>query len=89
MVMAESHEQLRRRMLKYLPRMIRELEDFIATAQWWNSNRPDAAPLDCEPEQVLLPKIRKALKCVADDVQIPDDCCRALGGYMIAMEDDE
>jgi hypothetical protein len=39
-------------------RIIRECEQFIRDVEWWNANRTDAPPMDCEPERVLLPVAR-------------------------------
>lgn len=42
-----------------LRKIIREREDMIATVEWWNKNRTDAPPMDCEPERVMLKKARE------------------------------
>lgn len=42
-------------------RIVRECEQMIRDVEWWNRNRLDAPPLDCEPERVLLPVARACL----------------------------
>lgn len=39
---------------KRLTKIIRDTRIFIATIEWWNTNRTDAEPMDCEPERLLL-----------------------------------
>ena len=42
-------------------KIISECEQMIRDVEWWNRNRTDALPLDCEPERVLLPVARACL----------------------------
>ena len=43
-----------------LKKIIDETSQLIIDIQWWNNNRLDVAPFDCEVEQVLLGIARKA-----------------------------
>jgi hypothetical protein len=54
--------------LKRLNKIIRDTKQIITDIEWWNRNRTDAPPIDCEFERVLL---AKALKCRA--AWDPDD----------------
>lgn len=40
----------------------RDAELFIRDAQWWNTNRPDAAPMDCEDCRVIVALASKGLE---------------------------
>jgi hypothetical protein len=42
-------------------RIICECEQLIRDVEWWNRNRPNDPPMDCEPERVLLPVARQCL----------------------------
>ena len=55
--MKPTLESMRRRSLK----IIRETLQFICDVEWWNANRTDAPPLDCEGERVLLKVAREQL----------------------------
>lgn len=46
---------------KRCAKIVHECEQMILDAEWWNNNRLDAEPMDCEPERVLLPIARKCL----------------------------
>jgi hypothetical protein len=39
---------------KHLNRVIRRCRQLITDVEWWNANRTDAEPMDCEAERVLL-----------------------------------
>jgi len=55
-------------------KIVRECEQFIRDVEWWNANRTDAPPMDCEPERVLLPVARACL--AAWDVGDADKAAR-------------
>lgn len=42
-------------------KIVRDCEQLIRDVEWWNNNRLDAPPMDCEPERVLLPIARACL----------------------------
>ncbi len=50
-------------------RIVRECRQVIIDVEWWNNNRHDAPPMDCEFERVLLPVARACLSAwdSADD----------------------
>lgn len=58
-----DREALRQRMIHRFARARREMQQLIRDAQWWNTNRPAAAPMDCEAEQVFLAAV----------AELPDD----------------
>jgi hypothetical protein len=78
----QTHEAVRRRIMRRLPRTIAELQSFIDTVQWWNNNRLDAPPMDCESEMVLLISAKRALAYAKSDIAIPAEYLRALGNYI-------
>jgi hypothetical protein len=43
-------------------KIVRECEQLIRDVASWNENRPDAPPMDDEPERLLLPVARRCLK---------------------------
>ncbi len=54
-------ELLRRRIMRRLRCIVRELEENISTIEWWNANRTDTRPIDCEGDRVLLAVTRRLL----------------------------
>lgn len=46
---------------KALTKIIRDCQETITVAESWADNRPEEAPLDCEPERVLMSKAKAAL----------------------------
>lgn len=47
--------------LKRLEQIIADAEQLVRDVEWWNRNRTDAPPMDCEPERVMLPMARACL----------------------------
>ena len=47
--------------IRRLRKIIRELEQSIRDASYWNSINPDEQPVDFEPERVMLAKARACL----------------------------
>lgn len=47
---------------KDLQRIARNCREQIAVVEWWNRNRADAEPMDCEPERVILRMAIEAMK---------------------------
>jgi hypothetical protein len=47
---------------KRCAKIVRECEQFIRDVEWWNANRTDAPPMDCETQRVLLPIARECLE---------------------------
>lgn len=52
---------MRKRIRKRLLKIIDECEQFIHDIVWWNNNRTDAEPMDCEPERIMAEKARRCL----------------------------
>jgi hypothetical protein len=46
---------------KRLLKVIRQTSQVITDIESWNDNRPDAPPIDCEADRVMLAKARAAL----------------------------
>jgi hypothetical protein len=80
---------LHRRIVVRFAKVKREMQQLINDVQWWNENRTDADPMDCEPEQVFLSLVR----------DLPDDPTtwepeqneryrRAMNGFQAAVEQD-
>lgn len=49
---------------RFRDRMVRmkgKFEQFIRDVEWWNKNRTDAPPMDCEPERVAVSVCDQAL----------------------------
>jgi glucose dehydrogenase len=56
-------------MHQHCRRIIRQCEEMIATVEYWNRNRTDCEPLDCETERVILSVARACLVAIdADDL---------------------
>ncbi len=53
----ELAERIRMRLLK----AIEETEQDIRDMEWWNTNRPEAPPMDCEPERIHVHLAKQAL----------------------------
>lgn len=63
-------DSMRKRLLK----IIAECEDYIRTVEWWNTNRTDAPPFDCEPERILLKHSQECLEAM--NRREPQECQR-------------
>lgn len=48
--------------LKRLKKIRRECRQIINDIEWWNRNRTDSEPIDCEPERIMLAKADAAIK---------------------------
>lgn len=48
-----SNRELWRRVVRRHNKIIRDAEQFIRDVEWWNNNRTECEPMDCEPERVL------------------------------------
>jgi hypothetical protein len=59
----EEHEGTRR-IRRELLTVIRETGQMIRDIEWWNTNRTDVPPMDCEPERVMLQIARQCLAAV-------------------------
>lgn len=44
-----------------LQKILDDAHQFVVDVEWWNANRTDAAPMDCEPERVIRELARKAI----------------------------
>lgn len=64
---------------KRLTKIIRDTRSFIATIEWWNTNRTDAEPMDCEPERLLLAVAEKL------DAETDPAKCEVLSGEMVRL----
>lgn len=51
-------------MIRHARKIIGELEQFIRDTEWWNANRTDSDPMDCEGEKLLLHEARLDLECL-------------------------
>jgi len=49
------------RFRKRLLRIIRDCQQIVNDIEWWNDNRLDAEPIDCEIEKVLVHMGTKAV----------------------------
>jgi hypothetical protein len=56
-----TREQLRKRIIRRLRKIIRESLENIAMIEWWNTNRLDQPPLDCEGDRVVVKLAREAM----------------------------
>lgn len=45
-----------------LRKIIEDAHQFVIDVQWWNANRTDAPPMDCEDMMILGRKARIALQ---------------------------
>ncbi len=46
---------------KRVAKIVRDCQQFIRDVEWWNTNRTDARPVDCEVEKVILSNAIPAL----------------------------
>ena len=67
--MIDHTEAARQRLLRSIPALIAKTEETIRGIQWWNDNRTEHAPMDCEAEQLVLPALRRQLVCVQANVR--------------------
>lgn len=38
-----------------------DFEQYVIDIEWWNNNRTDAPPMDCEPERIAIAVCAEAL----------------------------
>ena len=52
---------MRQRMMANCRKIIDECDQIILDVLWWNDNRTDEEPMDCEWDRVTKSKIQKVL----------------------------
>jgi hypothetical protein len=45
-----------------LRKLIRECEQLIIDVEWWNENRTDCPPMDCESSRIMLSMAKPCLE---------------------------
>ena len=55
-------ERMRLRIISNCRKTIVECEELIDDILWWNNNRHDEEPMDCEEDRVMLHWLKKVLK---------------------------
>lgn len=78
----EQLAELDRRIHRRLDKLIRNTREFIATVEWWNDNRTDCEPLDCEDQKILL---QLAIQNKEARTAGRFDECERLGKEMVAV----
>lgn len=66
-----TREKARLRVLKRLRRLLRETEQLRNDLDWWNENRTEHPPFDCEGEKVAIPMLKEMIALVEADENIP------------------
>lgn len=66
-----TREQQKAELLRRSDYIIDEVAQMIRDVEWWNNNRLDAPPMDCEPERLLLCLLKKQRAAfAAEDLEL-------------------
>lgn len=73
MPVPSKRERCRRRLLKAMGKILREVEQIRIDLEWWNANRTEHPPEDFEGEIVVLPMIKQVIAHLEADENVPQD----------------
>jgi len=85
-----TQERQRRRIIRLLRKIIRASRENIIAIEWWNANRTDQPPLDCETDRVAVKLARDAMAAfLKGDRKAKDVAFGRMREHLRAMEKEQ